>query len=761
MRKLASLILIVSLLFPGPVYAGSMTANNYFYLPSYGEKGPAAYNYYNAAMNATDSTIASLVADTASLSALVAGWAIEDQIVTLIPVTCTYSDADTFILPGDYTSRFAAGAVVQVQVAAGMVYSTVASSSYAAPNTTVNLNDAILTNPITRVYVVATRDGLWPNGPGYVVARDYGTTRAALAAADAVATAAGKELLITYAFSVDDNLTLSAPRVRIMPGAVLPISTTKTLTIAGDFQAGRYQVFDCTGTGKAAFTGNVPARFPEWWGAAPDGVTDSTAAIQAAYTSLPAAKGGIIDFGVGFYLITPGQIVISIPGIVLQGKAAATDGVGTLAGTVLKSAAGTGKMISFLGATAATPLDSCQANDIAFWGNEETVTGLSLKWVSNFRSRNAWITECYDDGAYLEQVWDSSFYDLEIEACGAQGTGKVGLRIYNGAIDNSNSLRFYAFHAEGNYGDDVWVDASAAGAGGNYNILFLGGKAEKNTAVGDYSTKAFYISGWNGATGKPNQGITIRDFSIINYYETGDIGIYFEGDGFMTVDNCFFTNNSDGATGIKIEGPVVGPYTHRVTNNRFTNVAQEITIESTTPRNRVWTEGNTNSLWSESDSRININSDLVKDRRGWVLASTTPAVAVSTSGTGEDNLQSTVIPANLLSTYGCIKVFASGTVTGSAGNKTIKLYFGATAVTVFPAAALTGSWQLEARIQNATAGAQSLDWKFTVNGAPATVSGGQSYPLIDTTVDVTVKLTGECANGADTIDQVSWSVVEE
>jgi hypothetical protein len=579
-----------------------------------------------------------------------------------------------------------------------------------------------------------------------------------------VAVAAGKELRITYPFAIDDDLTLLAPRVRIMPGAEQAIATGKTLTIAGDFEAGRYQVFDCAGTGKVAFTGNVPARIPEWWGADPDGATDSAAAIQAAITSLPVTKGGVIDFGVGTYSITPGQIVISTPGTVLQGKGEATDGFGALAGTALISDTGTGEMISFLGSAATTPVDSCQINDIVLDGQEETVTGLSLKWVSNFRSRNTWVNRCFDDGVYLEQVWDSSFYDLDIESCGAQGTGKVGLRIYNGGTDNCNNLRFFAFHAEGNYGDDVWIDSSGAGTGGNHQILFQGGKCEKSQAEGDYSTKAFKISGYDGVDGLENQAITIRDMMFSQYSAAGDIAVHFAGSGYMKVDNCFITNNTDGGTGIKIEGPVLGSHTHQITNNTFTNVEQEITLDTATcPRNRVWTDGNRGGIWNETDSRIHINADLVRDRRGLEIASS--AIDTATSGTGEDVLGTCTLPASLLGTTGSLTIEAAGYATGAAGNKTIKLYYGGQTITVFPAGAIGNyqGWRLEATIRIAAGVSNGfyITWKFTLDGGPSVISSGWSAGTEATNVDVTIKTTGECANGADAIHQAYWRVTEQ
>jgi len=542
-------------------------------------------------------------------------------------------------------------------------------------------------------------------------------------------------------------------------GADIQIANTKTLTFAGNnFEAGRYQCFTLTGTGAVA---GLDKAYPEWFGAVGDGTTDCTDPIKAAIASM-STIGGIVDFDFGAYLVTPGEVVVSDAGVLLNGKAEATDGLGTILGTSIKSAAGTGALIAFEGVAAATPVDSCQINDIALDGQQETVIGLSLKWVSNFRSRNVWVNECYDDGVYMEQVWDSSFYDLEVESCGAQGTGKVGLHIYNGTVGNCNNLRFYSFHGEINYGDDVWIDSSAAGTdtGGNHNILFIGGKCEKSQEAGTYSTKAFKISGFDGADGFPNQDITIQNVMIAEYMVAGDIGIHFAGHGFMTVNDCIFTNNTDGGTGIEIEGPVLGPHTHLITNNNFSLVAQEITIDTATcPRNRVWTDMNSNSYYLDTDSRININTDLVLDRRRFVLASV--GEEVETSGTGEDDLNSVTLPASLLSTHGGISVYASGTVTGAAGDKTIKFYFGSEVVSVFPAGALTTSWQLEVKVWNITTGAQALFWRLTVDGAPATVNSGVVYPLEDTTADVTIKLTGECANAGDTILQYLWSVKEE
>ena len=556
---------------------------------------------------------------------------------------------------------------------------------------------------------------------------------------------------------VPENITLKVER-----GAIFEIATTKTLT-SNVPEAGPFQIYDCAGTGKVQFTGRMPLVLPEWWGAIPDETTDCAPPVQAAHDALPDEGGGIIDFGVGIYAMTPGQVEFTKVGTAVQGKGAADDGRGIFyAGTVLKSLAGTGKLISFAGSSATYPLNRCRMKNLLLWGNAQAVQGLSLKWVANFRLRNVFCFSCFDHGIYMEQVWDSSFYDLEAMYCGSQANGKAGLYIYNGAVDKCNNLRFFAFRAEANYGNDVVIDASGAG-GDNYAILFLGGKCEKNHTIVNPSVKAFHIFGYDGVDGCANQQITIRDMGIYQYMQAGDIGIHFKGAGYVTVDNCLFFNNVDGGTGIKLEGPVLGTATHRLLNNSFGLVAQEITIDPTCPRNRVWTEGNRNSLWSATDSRIHINSDLVRDRRGLEIASS--AVDVATSGTGEDTLGTCTLPANLLGTTGSVKIEAAGYNVGVAGNKTIKLYYGNQTVTVFPAGSI-GDWQgwrLEAtiRIAAGVASGYYITWKFTLDGAPSVVSSGWTAGSEDSAADLVVKITGECANGADVLHQAYWRVKEE
>jgi hypothetical protein len=133
----------------------------------------------------------------------------------------------------------------------------------------------------------------------------------------------------------------------------------------------------------------------------------------------------------------------------------------------------------------------------------------------------------------------------------------------------------------------------------------------------------------------------------------------------------------------------------------------------------------------------------------------------ATAGTGEDDLKSTTIPSGVLGTKGGILILAAGTKTGGAGNKTIKLHLGATSWTVFGPANTTTDWRLEAHIFNTAVNAQRISWVF-YDGA--TVTQGYETAAIFTgkiagyASDPILKLTGECADAADTITQTMWVV---
>jgi hypothetical protein len=156
--------------------------------------------------------------------------------------------------------------------------------------------------------------------------------------------------------------------------------------------------------------------------------------------------------------------------------------------------------------------------------------------------------------------------------------------------------------------------------------------------------------------------------------------------------------------------------------------------------------------------RVNSAGNAPEWGSGRLTTDTTP---VSTSGTGEDNLISYAVPAAVLGVNGqLLRVTAWGTITGVAGGKTLKFYFGASSITLSGAAvAMAVAWYVTILVIRTGATAQSLAaGGITDNGMLPVGSAAAPLAAVGTAAEtlsgaVTLKLTGECANGADTITQ--------
>lgn len=129
---------------------------------------------------------------------------------------------------------------------------------------------------------------------------------------------------------------------------------------------------------------------------------------------------------------------------------------------------------------------------------------------------------------------------------------------------------------------------------------------------------------------------------------------------------------------------------------------------------------------------------------------------VATSGTGEDDLHTTVIPAEEIGNIGGVKGVAAGTKTNANGNKTVKLHVGSTAITVIAAANDVLDWRVEFTIENTAFNVQRISW-VSYNGA-AMLSGYDTATEDTDAGTLTVKITGECANASDIVTQTMWHV---
>lgn len=106
-------------------------------------------------------------------------------------------------------------------------------------------------------------------------------------AAFALADADGKGVVIPKGtYLVATNATFTVP-VTAEYGAVITVPAGITLAFNGGFNAGVYQCFNCTGTGKVTFDPKYTVEgFAEWWGAGDGEAIDSGPAINAAIIAL-------------------------------------------------------------------------------------------------------------------------------------------------------------------------------------------------------------------------------------------------------------------------------------------------------------------------------------------------------------------------------------------------------------------------------------------------------------------------------------------
>lgn len=90
-------------------------------------------------------------------------------------------------------------------------------------------------------------------------------------------------LFSTGTWTIDSSLSIPANFTCAFPrGCVLSVSGGATLTIGGPVDAGLHRIFSGSGT---VVLNSQSVAVPQWWGAAADGSTNDTTALQGALTS--------------------------------------------------------------------------------------------------------------------------------------------------------------------------------------------------------------------------------------------------------------------------------------------------------------------------------------------------------------------------------------------------------------------------------------------------------------------------------------------
>jgi hypothetical protein len=275
---------------------------------------------------------------------------------------------------------------------------------------------------------------------------------------------------------------------------------------------------------------------------------------------------------------------------------------------------------------------------------------------------------------------------------------------------------------------------------------FAAGEYNENTKLIGNTTNGFYYGIYDAFTkGAKIQGNTIlgtvatgtdptHPSAGINLY-ADNIDIDVSGNTVTNMvadsgDNILFEDNDAEATGI-------------VTGNTLntTNADYGINVNSTAVRGvRV-----INNKFTGTPDTANYR---YQARTSWDTYINT--TAVSTSGTGEDNLMTTgtiYLPATLI-----MNVKASGVKTDTGTyNKTIKFYYGSSTVTFNPADTDKNDWQFEATIIQTAAAVQKIFWKG-ISGTSIVAQGYEDWTE-NTATSTVIKFTGEAAASGAVIKQ--------
>jgi len=151
------------------------------------------------------------------------------------------------------------------------------------------------------------------------------------------------------------------------------------------------------------------------------------------------------------------------------------------------------------------------------------------------------------------------------------------------------------------------------------------------------------------------------------------------------------------------------------------------------------------------------STDMNNLLRGLIRDNTSNA---HTGSTAETALASTSITGGTMGATGGILIFACGIISGTAGTKTIDLQFGSSTIeTITHAAGTTSDWCFLALGVNTATNAQRWFMIRTVNDL-ITTSFNTDTTSIDTTANVTVRVTVTLGNAGDTVTQLMWDVFQ-
>lgn len=296
-----------------------------------------------------------------------------------------------------------------------------------------------------------------------------------------------------------NNISISVP-IFFEPGSSITVPPGQTVTISSVIGSDRQHIFKGEG-GVNVSNGTPDVVYPEWWGAAGDGVANDTVALQAALNAI--ANGGTVLLGnLRIYavtnLITPNRNAYS-PGEIIPYQWIKSDGR-----SVIKAIAG--------GDTAYMVSEPNWVNDAAFetrgWGFEGVV------FDGNGIVDNTVIGRYYWSRSFMCHFRGGNVSNFTITRQSKGGTSNSPSTLGN------NKILYCSFYGSGQYNFRTQGTTSNPLAGPT-DGWFVGNELFANGA--DYNVELATATGWIIQENHPFGSApgTIADFRFLKLERVG------------------------------------------------------------------------------------------------------------------------------------------------------------------------------------------------------------------------------------------------
>jgi hypothetical protein len=341
-------------------------------------------------------------------------------------------------------------------------------------------------------------------GRDWINASDYASINAAVTAiGSTVAT-----LVVSSAQTLTANLSIpSTLELMVVKGGSIVKASTYTVTIAGPFSAGPYQVFSGFSAGNVVFSNAIAALaiYPEWFGAVGDFTTNDQTALDCAFGATTGGTGQYV-FLSKLYGCGDGQFFVKTGNGIIGANP-------TYTGLYARGITTNVNIVNFAG-VAGTPLNGCFARHFAIISDVGVSgrAGLYCAFLVNFIAEDLVVENCTTQ-VFYSGVGSSTFRRVQAGMTLNPGVGT--LYGFRGDGTNQNaSIKFFDCNAFSNY-------AFINGGGTYYGHYFSGGTLRDCKWV-DFESAICSYGHWIQSSGQLDTDIAIINNLHDSYFVAGE-----------------------------------------------------------------------------------------------------------------------------------------------------------------------------------------------------------------------------------------------